>query len=327
MNFKDKLGNRIEAVNKALVYALDVGEQTKLRDAAKHIPLAGGKRLRPVLAMLVADAISGNGEKAVPFGVTLELIHSFTLLHDDVMDKDSLRRGVKTVHVLYDEATAINAGDILFALAFEELTKVDVDDNVLRELVRDVAETVRNIGEGQQWDKDFEDHTDIIEKDYLKMIEYKTSVLFRMSTKGGAMIAGGTKEQIYAMAEYGRLIGLGFQVWDDCLDLLADEKKLGKPVGSDIKNGKQTLMVVHALERLKGKERADFLDALGNQNATQEQIEMAIKSMESTGSIEYSKNMALDFAKRAKELLEVLPESESRGILAEIAEYMVRRES
>ena len=125
----------------------------------------------------------------------------------------------------------------------------------------------------------------------------------------------------------GRLIGLGFQIWDDCLDLLADEKKLGKPVGSDIKNGKRTLMVVHALERLEGKEREDFLSVLGNQNASQGQVNQAIQNMNSTGSIEYSKNMALDFAKRAKELLEVLPESESRGILAEIAEYMVRRES
>ncbi|UCE72981.1 MAG: polyprenyl synthetase family protein, partial [Methanomassiliicoccales archaeon] len=186
MELKSMLSDRIDAVNIALTGALDVGGQDKLRRAITHIPMAGGKRLRPVLAMLTADAVSEKGDKAVPFGVALELIHNFTLLHDDVMDKDELRRGVKTVHVLFDEATAINAGDVLFARAFEMLSTTDVSDAVLRNLVREVAEAVRNIGEGQQLDKDFEMRTDISENDYLKMIEYKTAMLFQIAAKGGA---------------------------------------------------------------------------------------------------------------------------------------------
>jgi geranylgeranyl diphosphate synthase type I len=325
MELKDMLSDRIEAVNMALEVALDIGEQDNLRQAIRHIPMAGGKRLRPVLAMLTADAISESGEKVIPFGVSLELIHNFTLLHDDVMDKDSLRRGVKTVHVLFDEATAINAGDVLFARAFETLSMTEVSDAVIRNLVREVAEAVRNIGEGQQLDKDFEQRTDITEEDYLKMIEYKTARLFQIASKGGAMIAQGTQEQVNAMSEYGKLLGMGFQIWDDYLDLKADESLLGKPVGSDIKNGKRTLMVVHALARLEGQDKETFLGVLGNQNASSDEVKGAIGLMDKVGSTTYAEQMALDFAKRSKELLQVLPESEPREILNKITDYMVQR--
>lgn len=327
MDIKTLLSDRIDAVNLALTKALDIGDHEKLRTAIRHIPLAGGKRLRPVLAMLTADAISNKGEKAIPFGVTLELIHNFTLLHDDVMDKDVLRRGVKTVHVLFDESTAINAGDVLFARAFETLTLTDVNDAVLRELVREVAGAVRNIGEGQQLDKDFENRTDISEEDYLKMIEYKTAMLFQIAVKGGAMIGEGSEEQINAMAEYGRLLGMGFQIWDDYLDLKADEKLLGKPVGSDIRNGKRTLMVVQALAKLKGEERNLFLSVLGNQNTSQEDMRNAIQILDNAGITGYTEQMALDFAKKSKELLSVLPESEHKELLSKITDYMVQRKS
>lgn len=325
MDIKSLLSDRIDTINTALTEALDIGDHEKLRKAIRHIPLAGGKRLRPVLAMLAADAISEKGEKAIPFGVTLELIHNFTLLHDDVMDKDVLRRGVKAVHVLFDEATAINAGDVLFARAFEMLTTTDINDAVLRELVSEVAGAVRNIGEGQQLDKDFENRTDISEGDYLRMIEYKTAMLFQIAVKGGAMIGEGSKEQINAMAEYGRLLGMGFQIWDDYLDLKADEELLGKPVGSDIRNGKRTLMVVHALARLEGEERNNFLSVLGNQNASEEEVRNSIQLLDNMGSTAYAEQMALDFAKKSKELLSVLPESEHKELLSKITDYMVRR--
>lgn len=325
MELKDMLADRIETVNRALDEALDVAEHTKLQEAMRHIPMAGGKRLRPVLAMLCADAISGTGGRTVPFGVSLELIHNFTLLHDDVMDQDELRRGVKTVHVLYDEATAINAGDVLFARAFETLSNTDVKDGELRVLVRNVAAAVRKIGEGQQMDKDFETGTVISLNDYLKMIEYKTAQLFQTAAEGGAIIAGGSEEQIAALREYGRLLGMGFQIWDDYLDLKADEKLLGKPVGSDIKNGKRTLMVVHAMERLEGNKKDEFMNMLGDQDATQESVKRAIALMDEVGSTAYAKELAEDYAEKSKELLSVLPDSEHKAILLKITDYMVQR--
>ncbi len=325
MELKDVLAGRIEIVNRALNEALEGAENEKLQAAMRHIPMAGGKRLRPILAMLCADAISGSGERTVPFGVSLELIHNFTLLHDDVMDQDELRRGVKTVHVLFDEATAINAGDVLFAQAFETLSITDVKDSALRGLVRNVATAVRKIGEGQQMDKDFENRTDISRNDYLKMIEYKTAQLFQTAAEGGAVIAEGTDEQIAAMREYGRLLGMGFQIWDDYLDLKADEKLLGKPIGSDIKNGKRTLMMVHALERLDGEKKDRFMKILGNQNATQEEVMGAIALMDEVGSTGYAKELAEDYADKSKDLLSVLPDSEHKNILIKITDYMVQR--
>jgi geranylgeranyl diphosphate synthase type I len=324
MDIKIMLNKRIETVNAALLGTLEL-EEGKLKRAVRHIPEAGGKRLRPILAMLTADAISGSGAKALPFGISLEIIHTFTLLHDDVMDRDDVRRGVTTVHKEFDESTAINAGDVLFAIAIENLATIDVGDDILRLLIRDVARTVKMIGEGQQLDKDFEKSTNITERDYMKMIEYKTAMLFKMASQGGAMISGGTEGQIEAMTEYGRLLGIGFQIWDDYLDLKADENLLGKPVGSDIKNGKRTLMVVHALERLEGKDRARFLHVLGNENATQQDVRDAISLMDSSGSTAYAEQIALDYAQRSKELLGVLPDSESKDILLVITDYMVKR--
>ena len=157
------------------------------------------------------------------------------------------------------------------------------------------------------------------------MIEYKTAMLFQIAAKGGAMISEGSEEQINAMAEYGRLLGMGFQIWDDYLDLKADEKLLGKPVGSDIRNGKRTLMVVQALTRLEGEEKNNFLSILGNQKASQEEVRNAIQLLDNAGITGYAERMAFDFAKKSKELLSVLSESEHKELLSKITDYMVQR--
>lgn len=326
MELIERIEPRRKAVNEALIKMLDVGNVTKLKKAMKHLPLAGGKRLRPILAMIVADAISGKGKKTIPFGNALEIIHNFTLVHDDIMDKDDLRRGKKTVHVLFDEPTAIIAGDALFALAFETLASLEVDDSKIRILVRDVAHVVREIAEGQQMDMDFENRLDVSEEEYLKMIKKKTAALFAAASKGGAMIAGGTNKQIENMEEYGYLLGMGFQIWDDYLDLSAKEKILGKPVGSDIRNGKCTLMVVHALKRLNGKERKYFLSILGNENASLEAVNSAIALLEKTGSINYARIMAFNFTAEAKKRLEVIPQNEHKELLNDFVDFMVKRD-
>jgi geranylgeranyl diphosphate synthase type I len=174
-------------------------------------------------------------------------------------------------------------------------------------------------------DKDFENSTDISRDDYLKMIEYKTAQLFQAAAEGGAIIAGGSEDQIAAMSEYGRLLGMGFQIWDDYLDLKADEDLLGKPVGSDIKNGKRTLMVVHALERLEGDKKTEFMRVLGDLDASEEDVKDAIALMDEVGSTDYAKELAEDYAGKSKELLSWLPESEHKEILMKITDYMVQR--
>ncbi|SVA64926.1 uncharacterized protein METZ01_LOCUS117780, partial [marine metagenome] len=169
---------------------LKIREPKKLYEAMAHIPLAGGKRLRPLMAQLTCEMVGGNGKVAIPFAASLEVIHNFTLVHDDVMDDDDLRHGVAACHTVFGLPTAILAGDSLFAYAFEMIIESEVDDKIKSELVRHTAYTVRKIAEGQQMDINFEEEETVDPKEYLEMIRLKTSILFGSAAYGGSLIAG-----------------------------------------------------------------------------------------------------------------------------------------
>jgi geranylgeranyl diphosphate synthase type I len=331
MDVLKELSKRAKVVDGQVMSYLENDKDTKLRTAVRHYPSAGGKRLRPVLAEIVADAVGQAGDKAAPFAVCLELVHNFTLVHDDVMDNDTMRRGRPAVHILYDVPTAIIAGDALFARAFEVLADTDVAPENLRRLLGLTSRTVWLIAEGQQEDMDFEkipaDQLSI--DDYKEMIWKKTAVLFECAAEGGALIAGGTEKQIAGMKEYARLLGLGFQMWDDVLALTGDEKTLGKPVGNDIRNGKRTLIVLHALHSLDGSDprRRTLVKALGNKNATPQEIAAAIQALEDCGSIDHVRRTAREYAAKAKKELECIPDSEERMFLAGIMDFAVNRKS
>ena len=326
MDIKTAIAKRKPEIDENLIKVFDDIGEMKLKKAMVHLPAAGGKRLRPALAMISADAIKkGEGRRAMFFGIALEIIHNFTLVHDDIMDKDDLRRGVPTVHKVFDEATAINAGDAMFALAFKVLSKLDVDDTTLRRIFSDVSSMVIGIAEGQQMDMDFEERIDISPEEYLEMIEKKTALMFINAAKNGARIAGAPPEIYRKMAEYGKYMGLAFQIWDDFLDLTAKEEELGKPVGSDIRNGKKTLMVVYALQRLEGEDRERFLSILGNQSASDDEVKEAIEIMKKVNGIQDAEKLALDYADRAKKALEVLEDSEEKEALLDLVDYVIRR--
>ncbi|RLF43554.1 MAG: polyprenyl synthetase family protein, partial [Thermoplasmata archaeon] len=231
--------DRLKEINEAIEAYLQNGEPRKLYQAMQHLPLAGGKRLRPILAIISCEAVGGNGKKAIPFGVALELIHTFTLVHDDIMDRDEERRGIPSVHKKFGEATAILAGDALFAKAFEVVSEVKENVGIL---VKNIATMAREICEGQQMDMSFEEMEEVSEESFLKMIEKKTAKMFEHAAYGGAIIGGGSDEETLALRSYGRNLGMAFQIGDDCLDVIG--KKIGKPVGSDIREGKKTLMFI-----------------------------------------------------------------------------------
>jgi geranylgeranyl diphosphate synthase type I len=326
LDLMSEILERATIIDDHLMKYLEDGKPEKLVRAVRHYPEAGGKRLRPVLAMLVADAISGKEEESIPFGCCLEIIHNFTLIHDDVMDEDPIRRGRPAVHVLYDVPTAIIAGDAMFARGFEVLAMVEVAPEKTRRLLSLVAKTVWIIAEGQQMDIDFENSNSVTVDEYLEMIEKKTAILFACAAQGAAMIADGSEDQERDMFEYARLLGLGFQIWDDVLGIIADEKKLGKPVGSDIRNGKRTLVVLHALENADEEDRQNILSTLGHEDATYEEVAEVIKTLERIGSIEFAKSIAMDYAKQAKKCLEGLPDSDSKALLKALVDYSVKRE-
>ncbi len=185
---------RIEAVNAYIKERLAVGHHPKVVEAIAYYPSTGGKRLRPVLAMAAADAVlDGTGERAMPYGCVLELVHNFTLVHDDIMDGDALRRGRPTLHTVFGEPAAINAGDVLFALAFEVLSDTRVDGETLRTLVRETARTVFEIGEGQQWDMDFE-KVDPASGRHIRDVLAKLSDPVRASLRRGCGPSGARSE-------------------------------------------------------------------------------------------------------------------------------------
>jgi geranylgeranyl diphosphate synthase type I len=329
MEFLEGVKDRIAEINSELGRVLDVGDQPRLKAAMMHLPLVGSsKRLRPILALLCAEAVSdgpgGAGSmRTMPFALSLEVIHNFTLVHDDIMDNDELRRGVPTVHVAFDTNTAINAGDAMLSLAFEILSTLQVDDALHRQIQHDVAKMVREIGEGQQWDLDFGTRMDVSIDEFLLMVELKTARIFQMAARGAALIADGTEEQVANMDEYGRLIGVGFQILDDILDFRRD--KALKSVGSDIRQGKRTLIVLHALEQLGSDEgkRNELLDILGNNKASDDDVKRAINIMNECGSIDFAQSYATKYGKQALAKLDVLPQSPSRKILEDFANFMV----
>ena len=324
MNLKEKLAIKAKPINKALEEYLKVREPEKLYKASAHIPLAGGKRLRPVMAMITCEMVGGDSVKAIPFAAALEAIHNFTLVHDDVMDDDDLRHGVDACHTIYGLSTAILAGDTLFAYAFEMITDCDIDDHVKADLVKNVAYIVRKIAEGQQMDINFEDEETVDAKEYLEMIRLKTSILFGAAAYGGAKIGGTSEEEARELEMMATNVGLGFQIWDDYLDAKATEEILGKPSGSDIRQGKRTLLVIEALNRANANDRERLIEILDSKN-TDEEVAEAVEIMDRCGALEECHKQANGYLEGARKTLSNYPESEARQLFEELLEYMVTR--
>ena len=324
MNLKEKIAIRAKPIDKTLQDYLKVREPTKLYEASAHIPLAGGKRLRPVMALITCDMVGGDSQKAVLFATALETIHNFTLVHDDVMDDDDLRHGVAACHTIYGLSTAILAGDTLFAYAFEIITDSDIDDSVKSDLVKNVAYVVRKIAEGQQMDINFEDEETVDSKEYLEMIRLKTSILFGAAAYGGARIGGTNELEARELENMATNVGLGFQIWDDYLDATASEEVLGKPSGSDIRQGKRTLLVIEALNRANNEQRKRLLEILDSENSDKD-VEEAVNIMDECGALEECHKQANQYLEGARKVLLKYPESEARNLFEELLEYMVTR--
>jgi len=324
MSLKKKIAVKAEPIEKALREYLKIREPRKLYDATAHIPLAGGKRLRPVMALITCEMVGGDSEKAVPFATALETIHNFTLVHDDVMDDDDLRHGVDACHTIYGLSTAILAGDTLFAYAFEMITDCDIEDGIKADLVKNVAYVVRKIAEGQQMDINFEEEETVDAKEYLEMIRLKTSILFGAAAYGGAKIGGTSEKEARKLEEMATNVGLGFQIWDDYLDATASEEILGKPSGSDIQQGKRTLLVIEALNRAEESDRKRLIDILDSKN-TDKEIKEAVNIMNRSGALGECHKQANEYLEDAKKTLSSYPQSEARELFEELLKYMVTR--
>jgi len=312
-----KFDSYLEGINSELEKLL-VREPESLYKAAGHITFAGGKRVRPILCLLSCEALNCERENAIKTAVAVELIHTFTLIHDDIMDRDDLRRGIPSVHKEFGEPTAILAGDLLFSKAFEICDP---------KTVKILANASSEICEGQELDMKFEQRGDVFESEYLEMIRKKTAVLFEAATKSGAILGNGSEEQISALAKFGLDLGMAFQIHDDILGVTAEEERLGKPVGSDIVGGKKNLVVIKAMELLKGEEKDRFMEILTKEENLGSDIKEAIALVKNSSAIEYCMEKEKSFMEDSINSIKDLPETDAKKSLLEIAEFVIRRDS
>ena len=315
-----------ENVDVELKESLSTIDPSSLCEASAHLIKAGGKKIRPALVVLSCEAVGGRSEDAFKTAAAVELIHTFSLIHDDIMDKDDMRRGKPSVHAVWGEPMAILAGDTIFSKAFGSVLETNIENVNPQRIIytmNAVVDACIKLCEGQALDIGFEGKLDVKEEEYMNMIYKKTAALISAATKSGALIGGGNQEQIEALAEYGRLIGMSFQIQDDYLDVVSDAEEIGKPVGSDIVKGKMTLMVVHALSKASDEDKKRLIFIL-NQN-DESLVSDAIGLFEKYGSIEYTRNIALENVRTAKELLSVLEDSTAKEALELFADFVVDR--
>ena len=321
------IGEIKDLVELRIERALTHSKLDRLSGAMMHLLEGGGKRLRATLPWLVAKAVGDTHSGLLDVGAAIEIIHNFTLVHDDIMDDDDVRRGRPAVHKAYDLPTAINAGDAMLAIAFEAMAVAEgIEPELLPFLVKRIGRMVRKCSEGQQLDIEFEDREFVSEEEYIEMIHGKTAAMFLTCAEVGSHLAGADDEIIQCMHDWGLALGLCFQLMDDLIDVLSDSDTLGKPSGSDVAQGKRTLMVIHALKQPPSDSKDDLLAVLGKgDNVTAEQVARGHQALHDLGSIEYAKAKAEAYHRKAHDCLDRLAESPALIALRELTDYQLNR--
>ncbi|QGA67919.1 geranylgeranyl diphosphate synthase [Sulfolobus sp. E11-6] len=299
-----------------------------LEEASFHLFTAGGKRLRPLILVSSSDLIGGDRQRAYKAAAAVEILHNFTLVHDDIMDRDYLRRGLPTVHVKWGEPLAILAGDYLHAKAFEALNEAlkGLDGDTFYKAFSVFINSIEIISEGQAMDMSFENRVDVTEEEYLQMIKGKTAMLFSCSAALGGIINKASDDIIKNLTEYGLNLGISFQIVDDILGIIGDEKELGKPVYSDIREGKKTILVIKALREATDDEKTILVSTLGNREAKKDDLERASEIIKKY-SLQYAYNLAKKYSDLALDYLRKIPVSNETAekALKYLAQFIIER--
>jgi len=298
-------------------------QPSSLYDPNEYFLKLGGKRIRPVLCLMGNELFDDIKEDAWFLGTAIELFHNFTLIHDDIMDKAPLRRGMETVHSKYGDSTALLAGDVMLVTAYEELNKIGVEH--LKPILTLFNRTAKEVCEGQQLDMDFEKMDNVNMEAYINMITLKTSVALAASLQTGAILGGAGERNQHLLYDFGKKLGIAFQVQDDYLDAFGDPDKFGKQVGGDILSNKKTFLLLHALETastLQQKELKDLL--LVNSDDKIEKVLQIFRDCKVDEWALQLKNKYLDEAFNHLEDIAVL--SKRKEPLKELAHFLIKRE-
>lgn len=299
-----------------------------LYEPIEYTLAAGGKRVRPQLAMIASQMFGGKDEEVLPAALALEVFHNFTLLHDDVMDKADVRRGRPTVHIKWDENTAILSGDQMLIEAYKLLSGVPEDK--LPKVLQLFNKMATEICEGQQYDVDFESQEQVTIDDYLKMIRLKTSVLLANALQTGAYIAGANEAQQQSLYEFGIYVGLAFQIQDDILDVWGDPATFGKAVGGDISCNKKTFVYLQAIRLLGGEvmrreviELKEWYSQILKDNT--KKITAVKEIFEHLGVRATCEKVVEDYTQKALALLNQLPQNTATEQLRQLANKLNTR--
>lgn len=263
--------SQLNAIIKAELEKLDFPEKpAKLYTPIEYVMGLGGKKMRPILLLMAHQLFDKNIEKAISPAIGIEIFHNFTLVHDDIMDQAPLRRGQQTVHEKWDKNVAILSGDTMLVQAYSFL--VDVDQSIIKELLKVFNKAATLVCEGQQMDMDFETEAAVSLAEYLKMIEYKTAVLLAASLQIGGITAQASKDDQNHLYQFGINMGIAFQLKDDFLDVFGDKSEFGKQIGGDIRANKKTFLYLKALQIAKDKQKEELVRHFRSEDQSEQKV-------------------------------------------------------
>jgi len=301
------------------------GEPSQLYKAAAHLIVNGGKRLRPYMVVKSCQVLGGKTKEAMTAAGAVEMVHNFTLVHDDIMDNDEMRHGVPTTHKRFGIPIAILAGDVLFSKAFQVVSKANLPSKSTSELVSRLSKACVDICEGQLLDIKMAESKKIpTQNKYIKMISKKTAALFDVSCSMGAICAKSKSKDISNLSSFGKNLGIAFQITDDLIGVMGDPKVTKKPVGNDLREGKKSLPILLAIKKAKGKNKKIILHAFGNQKAKKKEIEDAVLVIKSLGIEKSVRGQALQYAEKAKKSLNSYSGT-SKNELISLLDFVVKR--
>jgi geranylgeranyl diphosphate synthase, type I len=332
IDIKDELETNASSVNQYILSLLE-GDPIELYRASSHYIKSGGKRLRPFLVIKSSEMFGGNLRRALPAAAAVELVHNFSLVHDDIMDNDDMRHSVQTVHKHYGMPLAILAGDILFSKAFELLAvngrAKGISEKAICEMVAKLSSACIQVCEGQATDvrmASMKDELSIDSPQYINMISKKTAALFELSCALGVLSAPNSSAiDVERLSWFGRNIGIAFQLVDDLIGITGDPKLTGKAVGNDLREGKKTYPILLALRNAKGQNRSKILKIFGRKNASASDLKEAVGTISTIGIDQEIRLAARTHIEKAVQSLADYADSEAKRALESSASFIVER--
>lgn len=314
-----------DIINKYLDSKLKKGEPKTLYDAARHLISNGGKRLRPYMVIKSCQIFKGRTSDAIHVAGAIEMIHNFTLVHDDIMDNDEMRHAVLTVHAKFGIPTAIMAGDVLFSKAFQTISSSKLSSEANVRLVSMLADACIDVCEGQLLDIQMGQAKKIpTQSQYIQMIAKKTASLFGVSCAMGAICATDNKQDISNLVSFGKNLGIAFQITDDIIGVIGDPDITKKPVGNDLREGKKSLPILLAIKSAKGKDKQTILKAFGNPKISKKHLHAAVDVIRSLEIDEIARKEALQYANKAKKSLSTYSGTAKTDLIA-LLDFVVNR--